>query len=80
VLVTIPIETKRRELVGKTWLAYHLLLRGHAVAIGPAYEIGANLPTRSVQIFRCCSRRSTSSIIQVMPTLEPYGSEMRRAR
>jgi len=43
VLVTIPVEIKRRELVGKSWLAYNLLLKGHAVVIGPPYEILTHL-------------------------------------
>ena len=78
-LVTLPVETKRRELYGKLWLSYHLLIRGHEVAIGPAFEINSNLHRiqpdchihhndndRQVEFIR--SVRSAGTLVCLLPT------------
>jgi surface carbohydrate biosynthesis protein len=81
-LVTIPIETKRRELIGKTWLAYHLVLRGHSVAIGPDYEIMTKLSQLQPKIHiehkgytPCLARAGVKSF-----SLPTEGAVMRRNR
>lgn len=49
--VAIPIETKVRELDGKSWLSLNLVNNGHRVIIGPSNEIASTLDITEPDIY-----------------------------